>query len=42
MRHLCFEVTVHATLVERLADNGYQSIGDVANYENEYRLCYVR
>ncbi len=42
LRHLCFEVTALAALVERLADNGYQSIGDVANYENEYRLCYVR
>ncbi|MEI4460875.1 VOC family protein [Exiguobacterium indicum] len=42
LRHLCFEVTALTALVERLADNGYQSIGDIANYENEYRLCYVR
>jgi len=42
LRHLCFEVIGLDTLLEQLADNGYQSIGDVANYENEYRLCYVR
>ncbi|HAZ39939.1 MAG TPA: glyoxalase [Exiguobacterium sp.] len=42
LRHLCFEVTGLDTLLKRLANHGYQPIGDVANYENEYRLCYVR
>ena len=41
-RHLCFEVTALDALLERLASHGYQPIGDVANYENDYRLCYVR
>ncbi|HBF58915.1 MAG TPA: glyoxalase, partial [Exiguobacterium sp.] len=42
LRHLCFEVTGLDTLLKRLANHGYQPIGDVANYENEYSLCYIR
>jgi predicted enzyme related to lactoylglutathione lyase len=29
-------------LLSRLAKNGAEVIGDVVNYENIYRLCYIR
>ena len=41
-RHLCFEVTALDALINRLADIGYHPIGSIADYERDYRLCYVR
>ncbi|MGI1805652.1 VOC family protein [Exiguobacterium sp. TDN 0502] len=42
LRHVCFEVTALEVLVNRLANMGYQPIGSIADYERDYRLCYVQ
>lgn len=41
-RHICFQVKDIDTLVIRLRDNGYDTVGEVRDYEDIYRLCYVR
>jgi len=37
-----FAVTDIDELVERLRKRGAQLVGEVVNYENIYRLCYIR
>lgn len=41
-RHICFQVKDIDTLVIRLRDRGYDTVGEVREYEDIYRLCYVR
>jgi catechol 2,3-dioxygenase-like lactoylglutathione lyase family enzyme len=42
LRHLAFAVDdIHAAL-ERLRDHGGELVGEVVNYGDSYRLCYVR
>ena len=42
LRHLAFAVDdIHAA-VERLQDHGGELVGEVVNYGDSYRLCYVR
>jgi catechol 2,3-dioxygenase-like lactoylglutathione lyase family enzyme len=40
-RHICFQVKDIDTLVTRLRDRGYDTVGEVRDYEDIYRLCYV-
>lgn len=41
-RHICIEVdSVHAIL-DGLRDKGFDTVGEVRDYEDIYRLCYVR
>lgn len=37
-----FEVDDLDTTLARLAERGATPVGDVVNYENVYRLCYIR
>ena len=39
IRHLCFEVQELDSILER---TGAELVGEVARYEDSYRLCYVR
>ena len=37
-----FKVTNLEELVERLVKNGAQLVGEIVNYEQVYKLCYIR
>ncbi|QKY21320.1 VOC family protein [Halolamina sp. CBA1230] len=41
-RHIAIEVDGLDTIVDRLRDNGFDTVGEVRDYEGIYRLCYVR
>jgi catechol 2,3-dioxygenase-like lactoylglutathione lyase family enzyme len=42
LRHICIEVGDLDTIVAGLRDKGFDTVGEVADYGNIYRLCYVR
>jgi catechol 2,3-dioxygenase-like lactoylglutathione lyase family enzyme len=41
-RHICIEVSDLNTIVDGLRDTGFDTVGEVADYGDSYRLCYVR
>jgi catechol 2,3-dioxygenase-like lactoylglutathione lyase family enzyme len=41
-RHICIEVDDLNAIVDRLHDEGFDPVGEVADYGNVYRLVYVR
>lgn len=40
-RHIAYEVDDIDGVVERLRANGLDTVGEIVNYEDVYRLCYV-
>jgi len=42
IRHLCFAVEDVEALVAKLQKKGAALLGEIRNYENVYKLCYVR
>ena len=42
IRHIAFAVEDIEALVAQLKKNGAELVGEVQNYENAYKLCYVR
>ncbi len=42
LRNICFEVDDLQALVDRLAADGYGLVGGVGQYENIWRMAYVR
>jgi catechol 2,3-dioxygenase-like lactoylglutathione lyase family enzyme len=42
LRHLCFEVDDVESIVADLKAKGYELMGELQNYENVWKLCYVR
>jgi catechol 2,3-dioxygenase-like lactoylglutathione lyase family enzyme len=42
IRHLSFLVDNLSSLLEKLRAKGFTPIGTVHDYENTYRLCYIR
>jgi catechol 2,3-dioxygenase-like lactoylglutathione lyase family enzyme len=42
LRHLCFEVDDLDGSVETLKQKGHELVGSVQNYENIWKLCYIR
>jgi catechol 2,3-dioxygenase-like lactoylglutathione lyase family enzyme len=42
IRHLAFAVDDIDAVVARLRARGAELVGEVENYEDTYRLCYVR
>jgi catechol 2,3-dioxygenase-like lactoylglutathione lyase family enzyme len=42
LRSVMFTVESVDDTVDRLCDNGAELIGEVAQYEDKYRLCYMR
>jgi catechol 2,3-dioxygenase-like lactoylglutathione lyase family enzyme len=42
IRHLTFEVKDLATLVSALQARGAELVGEIEQYEDIYRLCYLR
>ena len=41
-RHIAIEITDLNGTVDRLRDKGFDLVGEVRDYENVYRLVYVR
>jgi len=42
LRHLCFAVDDLEAVLARLQAEGGELVGEVVNYGNSYKLCYVR
>ena len=42
IRHIAFVVDDIDRIVNGLRDKGFDTVGDVENYEDTFRLCYVR
>lgn len=42
IRHIAFAVEDMEDIVEKLSNNGTELIGEIQNYQNAYKLCYVR
>jgi catechol 2,3-dioxygenase-like lactoylglutathione lyase family enzyme len=42
IRHICFAVENLDAILTKLQKNGTELVGEVQNYENMYKLCYVR
>ena len=42
LRHIAFTVGDLRGIVERLRENGWETIGEIVDYENVYLLCYLR
>jgi catechol 2,3-dioxygenase-like lactoylglutathione lyase family enzyme len=41
-RHIAIEVNDLNTIVDGLRDSGFDTVGEVRDFEDSYRLCYVR
>jgi catechol 2,3-dioxygenase-like lactoylglutathione lyase family enzyme len=42
LRHIAFTVDDVRGVVDHLGENGWETIGEIVDYENVYLLCYVR
>src|ERR1700744_4765016 len=42
IRHVCFAVEDIEAVVARLKKQGAELFGEIQNYKNAYKLCYVR
>jgi catechol 2,3-dioxygenase-like lactoylglutathione lyase family enzyme len=42
LRHICIEVDHLNAIVDRLRNQGFDTVGEVQDYGNIYRLVYVR
>lgn len=42
IRHLCFNVEDLDGLVAKMRAKGTELVGEIVNYENFYKLCYLR
>lgn len=41
-RHIAIEVNDLNAIVNGLRDKGFDTVGEIRDYEDSYRLCYVR
>ena len=41
-RHIAIEVNDLNTIVDRLYEEGFDTVGEIRDFEDIYRLCYVR
>jgi catechol 2,3-dioxygenase-like lactoylglutathione lyase family enzyme len=42
IRHICFVVEDVEGIVSKLKKKGFELVGDIQNYKNIYKVCYVR
>jgi catechol 2,3-dioxygenase-like lactoylglutathione lyase family enzyme len=42
LRHIAFKVDDVGGVVDRVREAGWDTVGEIVNYENTYLLCYVR
>ncbi|MBI1281472.1 MAG: VOC family protein [Anaerolineaceae bacterium] len=40
--HIAFEVEDIETIVEKIKSKGMELVGEIQNYENMYKLCFIR
>ena len=42
LRHVAFKVDDVRAVVERVREGGWETVGDIVDYEDMFLLCYVR
>ncbi len=42
LRHVAFRVDDVRAVVDRVREAGWETVGEIVDYENIFRLCYVR
>ena len=42
LRHIAFTVDDVRGVVDRVREAGWETVGEIVDYENTFRLCYVR
>jgi catechol 2,3-dioxygenase-like lactoylglutathione lyase family enzyme len=42
LRHIAFTIDDVRGIVDRVREAGWDTVGEIVNYENTYLLCYVR
>ena len=42
IRHICFAVEAMEAIVAKLKKKGTELVGEIQNYQNAYKLCYLR
>ncbi|WP_077604961.1 VOC family protein [Oceanobacillus sojae] len=42
LRHIAFAVEDIEAVVAKLKESGAENFGEIQNYENAYKLCYIR
>jgi len=42
IRHICFAVEDIEAIVAKLKKKGTELVGEIQNYQNSYKLCYLR
>ncbi len=42
LRHVAFKIDDLRAVVDRLQEAGWETIGEIVNYEDTFLLCYVR
>ncbi|MES2223587.1 MAG: VOC family protein [Patescibacteria group bacterium] len=42
IRHICFDVQDVEGITAKLRQKGFELMGEIYNYENVYKLCYIR
>jgi len=42
LRHVAFKVDDVAGVVDRVREAGWETVGEIVDFENTFRLCYVR
>jgi len=42
IRHICFAVEDMEAIVAKLKKKGTELVGEIQNYQNAYKLCYLR
>lgn len=42
LRNVCFAVEDLQSIVDRVTADGFELVGGIADYEDTYRMCYVR
>jgi catechol 2,3-dioxygenase-like lactoylglutathione lyase family enzyme len=42
LRHVAFKVDDVRGVVDRVREAGWETVGEIVDYENRFLLCYVR
>jgi catechol 2,3-dioxygenase-like lactoylglutathione lyase family enzyme len=42
LRHVAFKVDDVRAVVDRIQEAGWETVGEIVDYENTFLLCYVR
>ena len=42
LRHVAFQVNDLRSLIDRVRESGWETVGEIVNYEDMFLLCYLR